>query len=251
MIKMNNSSNDTVLHVVNFEITSEDDPVFSIIHILLQVFLFSVGLFINIKVICECKKDKGIAWKISVSHSIIMTIYYGYIIPFNAVTHFVPFLSQYTGTWICYISSFVSFYCFHAISAHSLVLSIMKYVFIVHGLKTMKYGESKIKKCFFCTNLINPLVLAIVAVLTSDLKTRSSLMSCFGDEEETLQKNNSSSSGIETFSFNTSINIEDYNVVLFYVIQFFCLFRSLSNIVTITNLPEGYIYYKIFCKMNR
>ena len=248
---MNSSFNDSVLPAMNVEITSERDLLLTTLQIVLQVFLYFVGLYINIKLIYVCKKDKGITWKISVTHSIVMTLNYGHIIPFNAVTHFVPFLSQYTGSWICYAVSVSQFYSYHAIISHSLVVSIMKYTFIVHGIKTFKYGESKIKEYFFWANIMNPILLAVAALLTSDLKARSSLMSCFGDTEEISQQNNATFSGPGTFFFNTSMQKEDYNIVLFYAIQFLQMFRSIINGVTVTNIPEGFLYYKIFRKMKR
>ena len=240
---MNNYSNETVIHLMNIKITDEGGPLLSIIHIIFQVFIYAVGLFINVKLISVCYKERGITWQISATHSVMMTVYYGYSIPFQAVTHFVPFLSQYTGRWLCYAASLVTFYCFHSIIAHSLMISIMKYVFIVHGIKAMAYGEEKIKKYFFLANLINPLILSIIAMLTANLRSRSFLRSCFGDVEETSQ------SGSVNFIYCTSSKTEDYNLIPFYVRQFFCHFRSLVNWVTVSNLPEGFLYYKIFHKM--
>ena len=48
-IKMNSSSNDSVVHVMNVEITPEDDLLFTTMQIVLLVFLYFVGLYINIK----------------------------------------------------------------------------------------------------------------------------------------------------------------------------------------------------------
>ena len=249
--KMNSSSNDTIFNVTNIEIASEDDHLFSIIYIILQVLLFSIGLFINLKLIRVCYKDKGITWQISITHSIVMIVNYGFIIPFYAVTHFVPFLSQYTGRWLCYTASLVVFYGYQAIMANSLVISMLKYIFIVHSLKARTYGEDKIKNYFFWGNVISPLLLAIVALLTSDMKARPSLISCFGDTQETLTQNSATSSEPGNFVFNTSTNREDYNIVVFYVIQFLYIFRIVFNCVIATNLPEGFLYYKIFKKMKR
>ena len=248
---MNSSLNDTIFNVTNIEVTSEDDHLFSIIYIILQVLLFSIGLFINLKLIRVCNKDKGITWQISITHSIVMIVNYGFIIPFYSVTHFVPFLSQYTGRWLCYTSSLVVFYCYQAIIANSLVISIFKYIFIVHGIKALQYGEDKIKKCFFWANLISPLLLAIMGLLTSDMKARPYLISCFGDTQETLPQNIATSSEPRNFVFNTSTNKEDYNIFVFYVIKFLYIFRIVFNSVIATNLPEGFLYYKIFKKMKR
>ena len=128
---------------------------------------------------------------------------------------------------------------------------MFKYIFIVHAIKALKYGEDKIKKYFFWANLISPLLLAIVALLTSDMKARPSLISCFGDTQETLTQNSATSSEPGNFVFNTTTNKEDYNTIIFYVIQFLYIFRIVFNCVIGTNLPEGFLYYKIFKKMKR
>ena len=125
----------------------------------------------------------------------------------------------------------------------------MKFVFIVHGLKAFKYGETRIKKCFFWLNIINPLILTTIAMFTADLRSRPSLRSCFGDTEEHLQQTNTSS-GAGKFLFCNSSTTEDYDVIPFYVIQSFCVFRSVFNWITVSNLPEGFLYYKIFQKMS-
>ena len=246
---MRNYSNETVLGLTTDHITDEDDTLWTLLHITLQLVLFSVGLYINIKLICECKKDKGMTWQISATHSAVTTIYYGYFIPFQAVTHFVPFLAQYTGKWLCYTSSFIAFYFYHSILSHSLIISAMKYVFIVHALKARTYGDSTIKKYFFLFCIIMPLILTSIAMFTADMDARSSLRSCFGHTKESLYQNGTASSRILKFTKCNSIQREEYDVFWFYVLQCFCIFRSLFSGAIITNLLEGLLYYKIFHTM--
>ena len=106
-----------------------------VVHIICQMIIFCIGLNIQIKIIDACNDEKGKTWKIHVSHAIVTTVYYGFFIPFQAVTTFVPSLSMYMGSWICYLASFVSFYSYHAVFANSLQVAVMKYIFIVHALK--------------------------------------------------------------------------------------------------------------------
>ena len=220
-------------------------------HIICQIIIFCLGLNIQIKTIYECKEEKGKTWKIHISHAIVTTVYYGFFIPFQAVTTFVPSLSFYTGSWICYLASFVSFYCYHAIVFNSLLVSIMKYIFIVHALKARGYGEPKIQKVFFWINTILPLVLAIIALLTTNFQTRSALKSCFGETGNHSSMSNSSGSGRMDFLICANLNRSDYDPILYYVLQFFCVSRKIMNWISVSNLPEGYFYYKIFSAMKR
>ena len=103
----------------NSSIVIEPD-VTQIVHIVCQAIIFCVGLIIQINTIYACNDEKGKTWKIHISHAIVTAVYYGFFIPFQVVTTFVPSLSIYTGSWICYLASFVSFYGYHAIVVNSL-----------------------------------------------------------------------------------------------------------------------------------
>ena len=185
-----------------------------IVHIICQIVIFCIGLNIQINIIYACNEEKGKTWKIHVSHAIITTIYYGFFIPFQSVTTFVPSLSIHTGSWICYVASFVSFYSYHAIVVNSLQVAIMKYVFIVNALKARAYGEAKIQKIFFWINTMLPLVLAIIALLTTNFQTRSALKSCFGGtDHHSLIPTNSSSRSMNFFTC-ANLRRSDYDTGL-------------------------------------
>ena len=165
---MMNISKHSSFNITNIESFDSGVPVSAIIHILVQVLLFCAGLFIQIKIILVCKKEKDKTWQIHISHSIVLIIYYTFTIPFDAITYFIPFLSQYTGHWLCYIASFITLYGYYSAGAHTLLISVMKYVFIVHDKKVREIGEDKIKKAFFLINLAHPLLLTILTMITSD-----------------------------------------------------------------------------------
>ena len=62
--------------------------------------MFFIGLYFQTKTISVCIEEKGKTWHIHVTHAIVMTIYYGFFIPFRASTYFLPFLAEYVGgTW--------------------------------------------------------------------------------------------------------------------------------------------------------
>ena len=222
-----------------------------IVHIICQIVIFCIGLNIQINIIYACNEEKGKTWKIHVSHAIVTTVYYGFFIPFQSITTFVPSLSIYTGCWICYVASFVSFYCYHAIVVNSLQVAIMKYVFIVNALKARAYGEAKIQKIFFWINLMLPLILSIIALLTTNFQTRSALKSCFGGtDHHSLIPTNSSSRSMNFFTC-ANLRRSDYDTGLYYVLQFLCVTRKIINWIIVSNLPEGYFYYKIFSAMKK
>jgi hypothetical protein len=226
--------------------------IFTILQVVFQVLLFCVGLVIQVQIISVSYKELVTGWKTTITHSIVTTIHFAFKISFDAVTHFIPFLSQYTGNWICYAASVVIFYCHFSIIAYSLLISILKYIFIVQHVKTLIWGKDIIQKWFFITNLIHPLFLAILHVLNSDYKTPF-INSCFGRTEEVVRQYNTSSSSLrKTFGCPLKNSEEDSSWYPYYVTeQCVCILSSIINIVLNSNLLEGFFYYKIFKKMRR
>ena len=134
----------------------------------------------------------------------------------------------------------------------------MKYVFIVQNTKVLEFGEERTQKVFFLINLALPMLLTILAMVTADWESHSSLSSCFGETEQVLAHYNTSTAPIKTsrnfffekFLCNLKNNdTEDLDVYTFHVIkQCFCAFKSTAVMVINTNLLEGFFYYKIFRK---
>ena len=66
---------------------------------------------------------------------------------------------------------------------HSIWISIEKYIFIVHSLKALVFGEEKIEKIFFLVDMILPGLLSVSAMTTTDYESRPNLKRCFAGIE--------------------------------------------------------------------
>ena len=227
----------------------------TMIHIAFQIILFFIGTFIQIKTISICKQEKGATWKIHVIHSIILIINFAFNISFDSVIYFIPSLSNITGPWICYLASFLAYYCFYSIVANSLVISIMKYLFIVHQILPSSEQGSKIKSAFIFIYLLHPLFLTICNILTSDWGTFSSVEKCFSDTSNNSSNHSKAPDDLshDEKSFlcileipNTKMNDMD---ILFVARQIVCILRTIVNLSANTNILEVFFYYKIFRKM--
>ena len=231
----------------NHEMSIKAPDVSEIVHIMFQVLVFCVGLYFQIKTIFVCIEDKSKTWQIHISHAIVMTIYYGYFIPFHAITYFVPYLAAYTGSWVCYLSAFVALFCYQAIVVHSLLIAIMKYIFIVHTWKARLFGEERIQKLFLLIDIFYPVVMAVVSILlTTNYQNRSEIKSCFG---KLLVS--SHISDVKKSWFCDLGSSSENNSILIYCAKAVCFIRSFVSAVINTNLPEGFIYFKIFRQMKR
>ena len=224
----------------------------TLLHISAQILLFSIGTFIQVKLICLSYKERGKCWQIYVVHSVVLIISFTFIIPFVAIMHFIPLLSQHVGYWVCYVASFITYYSFYSIAAHSLVISVMKYLQVVHFQKVRKWKETTLMHCIFIINLLHPLVFTISNIATSDWGSNTSLNSCFKKTAEESGKYNSSVDTIETpflCAFQNS-NSEDMDASYIFK-RCLCFIRTIVNIVTSSNVIDGYFYFKIFNKMKR
>jgi hypothetical protein len=225
----------------------------TIVHITIQAVLYFAGAFIHIRIISVLWKDKeGKTWLIHMTHSISLMIYFAFYIPFFTVTNTIPNLAdQYTGEWFCYLASFITVYGFSIVTLNSLLIAVMKYVFIVHHNKALQYGDAKTKKLFFIINVTLPLFLAVFACITGDFESFSALNSCFGQTEQVLAKYNTLSKNFEKFLLCNLNKEQDlsYGHTFYVVKQVLCAIKSIGVTLINTNFPEAFFYYKIFQKM--
>ena len=95
---------------------------------------------------------------IHMAHSISSILYFAFYLPFFTVTSQIPHLAdEYTGEWFCYLATFVITYGFTIITFNSLLIAVMKYVFIVRNEDVRMYGDEKALKLFSIFNQPNKL----------------------------------------------------------------------------------------------
>ena len=242
----NKSTSD--LFDVDVDLSFKSPNVLEILLIVLQVNLFCVGLHFQVRTILVCIEEKNKTWHLHIAHSIVMTIFYGYTIPFHAVSYFIPSLATYVGSWICYLSAFLGLFTFQAMIMHSLLIAVMKYIFICHTWKARLFGEERIQRMFLVICITYPSIMAILSILLARnwIDNRSEIKSCFGNSF-----NSSSSSDIEKSFFCDGEISADSNAVFVYGAKAVCVTRSILNTIINTNIPEGIFYFMIFRQMKR
>ena len=229
----------------------ETTDVLQIVHIFFHCLIFCLGAYIHKKTVEVHSEEKNKTWRMHVLHAVVVTIFFGFQISFGAIIHFLPSLASYTGSWICYIGSFTTFYGYHTMLGHSIWISIEKYVFIVHSLEARVFGDEKIEKIFFLLDLIVPGLLSISAMTTADYESRPNLKNCFAGTEEHIDLRNSSLSLTDKFLFCDGSQYSGRHWIIPYVVRFTCVSRAMVNIITAFNILEGFFYFKIFKSMKR
>lgn len=216
----------------------------------LSLSIYIIGSYIQLKIISVCRIVKDKTWQMDITNSVAAMVSFFFIMIFEIITDHVPLLSQYIGgVWICYIPAFIYVYSAYLIGFHSLSIAFAKYMYIVHNDKVTKYGEEKLRRLFFSAYLIHPLLLTIPTLLTFDLEAFSSLISCFGLQEQLMERYNTSSGNIEKmFLCKLGGEVDEYSYTFK---QCFCALKMIWVLFLSCNIPEGYLYYKIFKKMRR
>ena len=185
-------------------------------------------------------------------YSICTTIYFGFYLPFVIITSEVPDLAQnYTGEWLCYIATFVAIFGVTIITFNSLLVAMVKYIFIVQYERAINYEEQKIQKLFCIIYIGFPMFLALFACLTRDFDSYGALNNCFGTADYIKVKYKGWLMNFAKF-FLCDLDKEnryDYGFVIFIIKQTLCAIKSSFVFVINTNLPEAMLYYKIFRKM--
>ena len=223
----------------------------AVTYLIAQAVVYAIGLFINIKLIYVCwKKKETTTWQIHMTNSIFLTLYWPLDLSFLAVSNTVPKLSIYTGEWFCKLSAFVIIYGVKIITMNSLIVAIMKYVFIVHATKARVYGHEKIQKLFAIINLTIPLMLTTFQVIMGNYDTYKAISTCLDIGTEPMPKRNIWQ---KLFLCNAKVSSafysESYTANL--VLHSACAINSVLTYIFACNLAGVYFYYKIFTTMKR
>ena len=223
--------------------------------------IFLIGLYLQVKIIIISKKEKEMMWKIDICHSVIMIIYYAFQILIETITHVIPNLSQFTGSWFCYASQFLTLYGKTSISLHSLHTATHKYIFIVHHETTHRYGIDKAKQVSLWTYLAIPIVMGTPWMLRPGFEAISSVNRCLDSQwKEHPNENNDTAPnsllekgedlilfcGFDDYDGNTSF---DYFIHV--ANQIYCFAQTALAWRVLVNVIDILLYKKLFHYMRR
>ena len=202
--------------------------IFSIFHFIIQLLLYGIGVFIQAKTIIVCFEEKSKTWQILIVHAVVLVIIFGNDIVFLNVLNWYPNVFIFTGNWPCYIFAFVDMYGAVSIGLNTLIVAIMKYIFIVYALKAMLF-ESRIQNSFVAFHIVFPLVFAILLMLSYELT----------DLDENITKCLNPSNEIQVIKPAAT-----HSTILI-------IFQIIFSIACGANVLEGFFYYQTFKTMKR
>ena len=218
----------------------------------LRPILFAIGTYIQIKIIRACKKDKDKTWLIDVTRSVVLIPLIFFNAIFEPLNEYFPSYPEYTGISMCYLAAIIYIYLPNVVVFQTLLIAIMKYLWIVHHQKARAIGTKKISNAFFWFNLIHALLLTIPTIALLDFESQHALVHCFGLEEEISHRYNSTSAKLERM-FMCKLRSHDDGEgevdISYVLIQIFCGIKMVYTTFVSCNILEALLYYKIFKKM--
>ena len=132
------------------------------------VCLFVAGVYLQSKKIQVCWKEKDVTWKLEVTNSIILTLYWSLVIVVYGITYFVKNLHAITGEWFCFLLKILNSFGVAHSMGHSFFIAFAKLMVICHAGTDVTRKEKIKKLCFYLNILYGALVVGILNVIRPD-----------------------------------------------------------------------------------
>ena len=133
-----------------------------IIQIIITICVYLIGVYFHVKVIKVSKKDKEMTWKLDLTNSFLLLAHHGNCVIMGTITYIIQDLHTYTGEWFCYTSKVLNLYGNFYTGAHSMIVSLLKYILIVHWKRSRDFGKEKVKTSFFWINIFYAVVMICI-----------------------------------------------------------------------------------------
>ena len=232
------------------------------IPMIIIICMHCVGIYLHVKIIKISRTDKQITWKLNITNSCMLMALHTHCIFMEGITYIVPDLYIYTGEWLCYTSKAVMYYGTVYAAAHSMIVSMLKYILIVQWQKARNMGHEKIQEIFFWINLLYPaLQILIFLMLIPDFFVKDFPFSsyarihrCLGDSENILGPNRNKTK-IKMHNlcqeFYEPLHEYDFAYAISIVKSSICWIQLIAFYMISLNFLEMLIYCRIFSFVRR
>ena len=220
--------------------------------------IFTIGIFLQVKVIVALKRDQPQAWEMKLAHSVVQIVHWSLKMFLGSIYYIQPTFYDFFGAWFCYFLLFVMWFGSFEMFFHSLYISIHKYIFIVHNETVNLIGERKTKWRLLLVYLIILIswTLSYTARAPSSAfpiisKCRTSHASVTGDVLSIEPPIENPTSHTFTCGIHESDQKYVENVVVNILTKFLCFGQNIVTFVLALNVLEIFFYSSIFRHMNR
>ena len=246
--------NGIVLQNIDLNHQPLPSPLAAIVFFFIKLILVLVGGFVQLKVWFLIKNEKSLTTEVVKVYIASLIVFCPYFIVFSTITDFIHPVNQVIGQWFCALGTFIMYFCLIVITFNSFIVSLMRYLFIVHEEKVKIYGKKKVKKFFLVLSILVPFLINVWRTVDSPAKDPLSYINkCNGDHHRVflIEASSSYMNGggfCPTISYDEGDIYGKFNAV-FQKIS--CISRVLITLIMGFNFTEGFIYFKIFSHMMR
>ena len=230
------------------------EPIVASLFHFIRLILAMIGLVISIKLWKMLDKENGLVKDVTKIYTVALMIGSTTISIFTASTDFLHPVNEVIGQWYCDLGWFVLYTSWFTMSFHSLIVSIMRYLFIIQEKKVEVYGKEKIRKIFHFLSFFLPLLLMIWSITDkSDVDAMSFFNKCNGNHHKVFLFD-TSTLNVAKRNFCEHAEYDDEGSLGRIIAAFrrcACIIRTLLILFMGFNFAELYIYFKILTHIYR
>ena len=242
----------------------EQDVLILIVECFVFCAIFTIGVFLQLKVIIVLKRDQAMAWEINFLHSVVMIVHYSFVSIVNAVDYIQIAFYHYQlfhHSIFRYLVFSVMCFGMSEMGFYSLYIAMYKYVFIIHRETVNRIGEQRTKSILlwtYCTGLFAWTLAYIVRPNFGPLH-QFGLQNTFGGSIPSGAHNiTSMQSTVDSFTrqlVSCGMNDLDHenvgNILVNILTKVACTSQIILTYAVLLNVFEIFFYLRIFDHMNR
>ena len=220
------------------------------------IIIFAVGVYIHLKKIQICKKEKDATWKLEVTNSITVIIHCFNLCMIYGITYFVSDLYSFTGKWFCYFSKVILSIGDAQSMGQSFMIAFTKLLIIVYAETDMILKERIRNICFFINIFYGIVVLGIMNLARPDyvFVYHSSLADrCLGGTG-VIARNDNTSSNSNLMNLCVIPRPEEptaFDHTVITIRRTACWLDAAFIYLNAANILEAFFYIRIFIYMQR
>ena len=223
---------------------------------MLHVIIATISIYLCILILKMCQRESNFSNSLYFSYAIsqigatiLLMAIVGIISPF-----FYP-AEEYIGTLACDILSFCWYFFLMKIWLHSLLMSIMRYLYMVRHTQLTAFGISKADKMFKITSWLLPLYLSIVHKILqteydpipwANLLYARSYNPDFTNLQLEMER---------TFCLHNTYTYDiiggNWRYFFEEATRIFCCLHATVCLILFSNLCEAFMYWRIYVKLPR
>ena len=224
------------------------------------VCIWIIGWYFHLKIIRISLKEKEMTWKLDVTNSCLILFHYTHVIFMDIITFIIPNLHFYLGKWFCYGSKVVMHYGNYYVVNHSMIVSLLKLILIVHWQRAREFGNDRIKEIMFWLNFCYPGVIVLTHVIIKPdfyliYDAYDRIDRCLGDPNNNwgIDSNRTQIKAHTICTMFVKPNLDEYFAYTFYVIRTsVCWIHiAVGSYFSAINIIEAVIYCRIFSFMRK